>query len=133
MTKTYTIIHDEIVEALQELNKMEVGTDTYKIAVDGLTKLIDREIEIRKLEQERQEAVERREHDAELKKMELKAESNDRLRKDILTGLGIAVPAGCGIWAFIKSMKFEETGTITTDGGKAALKGLLGFFTKWVR
>lgn len=133
MAETYTIIHEEIEDELEILKKMELGSDDYKVAVDGVTKLIDREIELKKIEIERIDSIERREHDANLKKMEMDIDKKDRLIKNILTGAGIIIPAGVGIWAFVKSIKFEEVGSITSEGGKSALRGLLGIFTKCCR
>ena len=133
MAETYTIIHEEIEDELQNLKKMQLGADSYKVTVDGVTKLIDREIELKKMENERLEAIERREHDAKLKMAEMDIDKKDRWARNVLTFLGIAVPAGIGAWAFLKSMKFEEVGTITTEVGKSALRGLFSIFTKGFR
>ena len=108
-----TLLQDEIQDELQHLKGMAVGSDEYKTAVDGITKLTDRTIEMKRLEQEQQ-----------LKEQQMKEDRIDRWIRNGLTALGIAVPAGVTIWGALKTFKFEETGTITSDTGKKFLNGL---------
>lgn len=133
MAETYKLIHDEIEDELSELSKMELGSDEYKATLDGVTKLIDREIEFKKIETNRLDSVERKEQEVKLKQMEINIDKKDRLIKNVLTGCSIGVPAVCGVWAFIKSIRFEEQGSITSEGGRASLRGLLTIFSKWGR
>ena len=77
MAETYKLIHDEIEEELSELSKMELGSDEYKATLDGVTKLIDREIEFKKIETNRLDSVERKEQDAKLKQIEIDIDKKD--------------------------------------------------------
>ena len=104
---------------------MEVGSDEYETAVNGLTKLCDRAIELEKLKTETELKQDQQNVDAELRAEQLKDERRDRVVKNVLTGAGIGIPAAITIWGTIKSIKFEETGTITTIMGRGFIQKLL--------
>ena len=141
MAETYTIIHEEIEDELQNLKKMELGTDEYKATVDGVTKLIDREIELKKLDNDRIDSIERREHDAKLKQMEIDNSKKDRLISYIDRFIGHAITLGTfGISVALykrtydQCMNYEVEGVInSTNPGRNAEKKLLDFITKLVR
>lgn len=120
-----TLLNDEIREEFEELGKIEVGSDKYKIAVDGLTKLCDRAIELEKFKAEQELKKDQQDVDAELRAEQLKDERKDRVVKNCLTGAGIGIPAAITVWGTIKSIKFEETGTITTIMGRGFIQKLL--------
>ena len=56
---------DEIGSEFEVLNAVEFGSDQYKVGVDGLTKLIDRAIEIKKVERDCEAKKESRDFDRE--------------------------------------------------------------------
>lgn len=125
MAKLETLLHEEIQEEFEELGKLEVGTDKYKAAVDGLTKLCDRAIEIEKFKTEQELKRDQQEADEILRAEQMKDERRDRLVKNCLTGAGIGIPAVLTVWGTLKSIKFEETGTITTIMGRGFIQKLL--------
>lgn len=125
MAKLETLLHEEIQEEFEELGKLEVGTDKYNAAVDGLTKLCDRAIELEKLKTETELKQDQQNVDAELRAEQLKDERKDRVVKNCLTGAGIVIPTAVTIWGTLKSIKFEETGTITTIMGRGFIQKLL--------
>ena len=108
------LLHEEIRYELEKLRGMEVGTDEHKTAVDGVTKLMDRAIEIDKINVEHA-------HNAEARADERK----DRIARHTLTALGIAVPTATAVWGTLKSLRFETTGTVTTIFGRGWLNKLL--------
>ena len=124
-TKIETLLKDEIRSEMEELNKIEVGSEQYKIAVDGITKLADRVIEMERLEREFEEKELSRKDETDMKLIELEEERKDRLVKNCLTGAGIVIPTGLAIWGTLKSLKFEETGTVTTIMGRGFINKLL--------
>ena len=138
-----TLLHEEIESELQTLGEMEVGTNEYKTVVDGLTKLIDRAIEMDKfnidheeknsereferalkLQQIEEERLER-EFEREYKLKQVNEDKKDRLIKNVLTGFSITLPLIITIWGTNKSLKFEETGTVTTIMGRGFINKLL--------
>lgn len=108
------LLHDEIRHELEKLREMEVGSDKHTAAVNDVTKLMDRAIEIDKVNIEH-------EHNEKARK----DENNDRIVRHTLTFVSIAVPTATAIWGTLKSFKFEETGTITTIFGRGWLNKLL--------
>lgn len=116
-----TLLHEEIKDEFSNLKKMELGSETYKTTVDGLTKLVDRAIELEKIDVEQNEAYENRQ--VELSKIE--DDRKDRIVRNVLTGAGIIVPAALTVWGTIKSIKFEKDGTITTIMGRGFIQKLL--------
>lgn len=120
-----TLIMEEIQDEIKELNKMEVGSDTYKTTVDGVTKLADRFIEIEKLEIDREFKASNQSIDEGLKLAEMENEKKDRLIKNCLTGLSIITGVGLTVWGTVKSLKFEEEGTVTTIVGRGFINKLL--------
>ena len=116
--KNETMLHEEIQSEFEELKKIEVGSDKYKTAVDGLTKLMDRAIEIDKLSVGAEERLDARNIDAELRQEQLEADVKDRKVRNVISLAGIVIPTAVTIWGTLKSLKFEETGTITTNAGR---------------
>lgn len=108
------LLHAEIENRLQQLGGMDPGSDEYKSTIDGTAKLIDRAIEIDKFNNECDEKVKSRE-----------IETKDRLTKNIISGAGIIIPTAVTIWGTLKSLKFEETGTVTTAIGRGFINKLL--------
>ena len=116
-----TLLNEEIKNEFEDLKKMELGSETYKTTVDGLTKLVDRAIELEKLDVEQNEAYENRQ--VELSKVE--DDRKDRWVRNILTGAGIVIPMAVTVWGTIKSINFEKEGTITTIMGRGFIQKLL--------
>lgn len=125
MAKLETLLHEEIHGEFEELGKLEVGTDRYKTAVECLTKLCDRAIELEKLKTEKELKQDQQNVDAELRAEQLKEDHTDRIVKNGLTAAGIIIPSVITIWGTLKSIKFEETGTITTIMGRGFIQKLL--------
>ena len=116
--KNETMLYEEIQNEFEELKKIEVGSDEYKTAVDGLTKLMDRAIEIDKLNVGAEERLDARNIDAELRQEQLEADVKDRKVRNAISLAGIIIPTAVTIWGTLKSLKFEETGTVTTNAGR---------------
>ena len=116
---------EEFESELEELGKMEVGTEKYKTLVDGVTKLADRIIEIDKVENEHVVQIDTQEQEYAIKAQQLKDEKKDRFIKNCIA-VGTFV-GGVLVYslAFIASINFEREGTLTTEGGRSSLRQLL--------
>ena len=112
------LLDKAIRDDLENLSGVDFGSDEYKIGVDGLTKLIDQEIELRRLEIERQEKIESRKNDDEFKLKQLRDTRIDRIIGYAVNVAGIVIPVAVTIWGTKVSLKFEEEGTITTTAGR---------------
>ena len=122
------ILWDEIEKEVKELSKMQVGTDQYKVTVDGIARLSDKIIELEKLESEN--AVKDVENfvpteEQDLKREQLKSEKRDRAVKNVITVGTAVLSVAVYALAFIASTNFEREGSFTTEGGKNSIRQLL--------
>lgn len=137
-----TLLDENISNELNELDQLNMGSEEYKIAVDGITKLMDKKIELEKLERdgkakEKDRELETKKAEAEAadkakgreiesKKLEQIAnEKSDQLFKNGIAIAGIVVPSLITIWGTFKTLKFEETGTVTTIMGRGFVNKLI--------
>lgn len=120
------MLHEEIKSEMEALKDLEIGSDEYKAAVDGIAKLYDRAIEIDKIDIEQEEKIKNREIDTNLRLQQMAEERKDRTAKNILAAAGIIGPALLTIWGTIKSFEFEKEGTITTIMGRGFVNRLFG-------
>lgn len=119
-----TLLNDEISDELKRLGEVEVGTDQHKALVESVTKLMDKKIEIEKIE--RDAKARDQEHELESKKLEqITNEKNDQIFKNAIAIAGIVVPSLLTVWGTFKTLKFEETGTVTTIMGRGFVNKLL--------
>lgn len=119
------LLHDEIETDFTKLMNKEPGSDEHKAIVDELTKLMDRAIELKKVEDDCNDKAAARESEQALKKQQLEDEKKDRLVKNILGAAGIVLPLIVTIWGTKVSLKFEEEGTFTTIMGRGFINKLL--------
>lgn len=122
------MLRDEIRDELEQLKKMELGTDKYKTTVDGLTKLVDKTIDMKKLEVEQKERAENRDTETDLKLKQMEEDRKDRRVRNGLTAVSILGGFAVTVWGALKSWKFEETGVVTSSAGRKFISNL--FFKK---
>lgn len=120
-----TLLQDEIRNEFEELKKMELGTEKYKVTVDGLTKLVDKAIEMEKIEIEHEEKAIIFETDNKLKMSQIKEDRKNQLFSNGIAIFSVAAPIALTVWGTLKSLKFEETGTVTTIIGRGFINKLL--------
>lgn len=118
----------EILSELNILKDSNMDSDSYKTGVECLAKLIDKRNEIDKIELEisKHRLSEEKEADALLKEKE----QNEYNRKNqlithIISIGSIIIPVFVTIWGTYKTLKFEETGTVTTIMGRGFINKLL--------
>lgn len=119
------LLCDEFQSEIEELGKMELGTDEYKVAVDGVTKLADRLIEIDKIDISHDEKMESLRVDREIKEAQMRDERKDRTIKNVIAVGTTAATVGVTVWGALKTWKFEEEGTITSMFGRGFIQKLL--------
>ena len=120
-----TLLMDAIETDFEELNKMEVGTDKYEKTINGLTKLVDRAIEMEKFDSEFEDKKNQLKADEKLKQVQMEEEKKDRLIRNCISVAGIVIPSILTVWGTLKSLKFEEEGTVTTLVGRGFINKLL--------
>ena len=72
--KVETLLHEEITSEFETLKNLEVGSEAYRTTIDGVTKLVDRAIDIDKLN------LESKSEELKLKQME--EDAKDRFVKN---------------------------------------------------
>ena len=121
------LLREEIESEFKELSKIAPGGEDYKIAVDGITKLMDRAIEMEKNEIDRQDRIDARDSENELKTKQMEDEKKDRFVKNLLAGVGTIGGLVVTIWGAKKAWKFEETGTVASPVGRSFINKLISF------
>ena len=119
------LLETEIEEKLEKLATMEPGTDEYKVASDSVMKLLDRAIEMDKIDADRLEREQIRNDEKVTKQESAKDEKRSRLIDKVIMVSGIVIPAVLTVWGTNKSLKFEETGTVTRIMGRGFTNKLL--------
>lgn len=119
------LLYDEIETEFEKLRDKDPGSDEHKAIVDELVKLMDRAIEMEKVNNDCDDKTEVRENDRAMKQQQLDDEKKDRLIKNIIGVAGIVLPLMVTIWGTKVSLKFEEEGTFTTIMGRGFINKLL--------
>ena len=120
-----TLLYDAIETDFETLANAEVGSDERRATVDELTKLMDRMIEMEKVNNDCKDKTEIRENDQAVKVQQLEDDRKDRIVKNIMGAAGIVLPLLVTIWGTKVSLKFEEEGTFTTIMGRGFIQKLL--------
>jgi hypothetical protein len=119
------LLYDEIENEFEKLRDKTPGSDEHKAIVDEIVKLMDRAIEMEKVNNDCQDKTEVRENDQAMKKQQMEDEKRDRLIKNTISVAGIVLPLIVTIWGTKVSLKFEEEGTFTTIMGRGFINKLL--------
>lgn len=119
------LLKEEIVSEVESLGKLELGTEQYKTTVDGVTKLVDRALEIEKIDIEAEERERSREIETNLKIQQIEDDRKDRKVKNGIAIGSTLLGVGVTIWGTLKTLKFEEEGTVTTLMGRGFINKLL--------
>lgn len=117
-----TVLYNEIESEFEELSKLEVGSEKYNSAVDGIAKLVDRAIAIDKLNAEMDAKHDEQEIDIEFRTKQMNEEKKDRMARNGIAVAGIVIPTAVTIWGTLTTLKFEEVGTVTTNAGREFIK-----------
>ena len=115
------LLEEEVKSQIEGLKDIEMGTDEYKATVDGLTKLTDRVIKIKELDENADDKEDARKTEIALKLLQLEEEKKDRRTRNCIAVAGIVIPAALTV----KSIKFEQDGTFTTIMGRGFIQKLL--------
>ena len=119
-----TKLEMELDKDFDKLDGLEVGTEEHAEASKILLQLLDRKIEMDKIENEMRDKEETRKIETELKRKQMDDDKKDRLIRNCLTGASIISGIGVTVWGALKSWKFEETGTITSTAGRKFIGNL---------
>ena len=108
-----TLMYDRIETVDLQLNQAAPGTPEHKALADEFAVLMGKAIEIDRVDRECEDKTAAR-----------KDERRDRLIKNIIGAAGVVLPLVVTIWGTKVSLKFEETGTVTTQMGRGFIQRL---------
>lgn len=110
-------LNDEVMLELEELSKVEFGSEKYKTGVAGVVQLADRLIEMAKLDTE-DEKLEFEREKFEFENQKFEEDKKDRKAKNRISVFGIAAPAVIAIVGGTAMFVYEERGSITSQVGR---------------
>lgn len=114
----------EIESLISALGDAEAASDEYNKITNDLSKLVDKYNEMNRNDYDYWGKREDREKDYELREKQMADDRKDRKIKNGLTAASIFGGFGLTIWGTLKSLKFEETGSVTTNAGREFIKKL---------
>ncbi len=109
-----TLVHEELVNRLENLKGMKEGSEEHKATLDEVTKLLDKAIDMERLGEEKRDKLETRKFENELKLKQFELDKWDRVAKHTLTGVTIIGGITLTVWGSLTGWKFEETGTVVS-------------------
>lgn len=121
------LAREELKTEIQELGKMELGSEEYKTTVDGITKLWDRVIEVDKIEIEADEREKNAQREQEMKLKQMRNEKTNRIIEGCIDGVEVLGKIGLVVWGTYVILSFEKEGTVTTGPGRAFVNSLFRF------
>jgi hypothetical protein len=113
-----TRLYDEIETLNDKLLTLTPGTDEYDKVFKEYTALLDRAIELHRIEADTEDKAAARESAQALEIQKAKGEKGNRIVQAVINVVGIVLPVVLTVWGTNKSLKFEEEGTVTTTAGR---------------
>ena len=104
---TKTLLNEEINRLYQKMSTLDPDSKEYAEMEDKWTKLVDRKLEIEKLESSEAQA-----------EKQMKEDRKDRVVRYIIEGAKIVLPLSLTAVGTILAFTFEEKGTISSNIGK---------------
>ena len=114
-------LREEFFSEMDELSKIAVGTEEYRIAVEGVTKIADRLLESDKQKTEHEEHIRNQDIDKELRLKQLEDERKDRKYKNAIVVADSAGKIVVTVIGVVTLLTFEEKGTITSRLGSGII------------
>lgn len=120
---------EEFNSELEEVSKMEVGSEAHEKAVNAVTKLADRIIEIDKIEMDSANKIEAQQNEFELKAQEIKSEKNSRMIGYCVTAGTTVVGVLVTVGVYLDSMRREAEGIMpSSEAARSSSRNLLNLF-----
>lgn len=120
-----TLLYEAMKTDFEVMAEEEIGSEKRRAAVDELTKLMDRAIEMDKVDNDCRDKTEIRENDKVLKIQQFEDEKKDRWVRNAIGAAGVVLPILVTIWGTKVSLEFEKEGTFTTIMGRGFIQKLL--------
>ena len=110
---TKNLLDDEIKRLYDKLSKLDPDSEEYTELEDKWTKLVDRKLEIEKIESSESQ-----------NEKQMKEDRRDRIVRYVIESGKILIPLGVTVMGTLLAYTFEEKGTISSAIGKKYLDKL---------
>ena len=141
---TRSLYESELKDEFEKIKNIDIVSDEHRKVVSDISQLTDRLVKLKEVENEEKKlgieerrieferakvdaekektAIEQRKLDIEEQKLDVEErklddERKDRLIKNVIAGLSVAIPAGITLTGMVLMFLFEEKGTITSKAG----------------
>lgn len=111
-----TKLNVEIDERFDDLAKLDPTTKEYSEAVNSITKLMDRVIEIEKIEASESQS-----------EKQIREDRKSRLARNLIDVGSIVLPLAVTLWGVKASLYFEDSNTVTTTVGRKFMDRMFNF------
>lgn len=116
-----TKLGKELDREFDSLKTSEIGSDKHKATVDSMAKLMDRAIELKKIDVEAKKQAKAQETEKALRLAQMKDERIDKIVRNVIMGVG-SVGSLVTIWLLSSAaFTYEEKGTVSSLIGKKVL------------
>lgn len=118
------LLYDEIETDFEKLRKEDLEPEKRKATVDELAKLMDRAIEMKRLENDSKDKAEARLSEQAVELQKLEEDKKDRIVRNIIGAAGVILPLLVTVWGTKVSMDFEKEDSFTTTAGRNFVNNL---------
>ena len=120
-------LYDEIGYRFEDLHETKLGSEERKAAFNELDRMYDKAIELERIEAESRDKAAARESEKLMKEQQAKLEKRDVWIKVGVETAKFVFTALVTVCLVNKTLKFEETGTVTTMAGRNIIQRGLSF------
>lgn len=126
---TKNLFVEEIESEVCEIAKMQVGTEEYEKAVNGISKLTDKLNEMNKIDAEK-ENLSLKSRELDIREAELEADRKHETRKTCLEVGGKILAGGLMLFGMIYTWAREDEHVNSSTVGKKCTNEILSVFKK---
>lgn len=116
-----TKLAEELDRELDLLKTSTIGSEEHKAIADTTTRLMDRAIELKKIDADAKNQARAQETEKALRIAQMRDERNDKIARNVLTFVQIASSSALFAALAVMAFTYEEKGTIASPIGKKLL------------
>jgi hypothetical protein len=125
------LLYDAIGDSFENFRSEELGSEKRKAAHSETTQLLDRAIELERIEVEREEKAAARESERLMKERQMKFDKGKIVLELIVGAVTLAANMAFTCAMINRSMKFEKTDSFTSTAGRENVRrGVTWMFKK---
>lgn len=127
----YGSMYEEVKNHIEEVGRMELGSEQHVKTVNCANGMVDRLIERDKVRNE-ERRLDIEERKLELEEARLVSDNRGRLVVNIITGVTTVAYVATHVWTVLSDRKFESGGFMhTSEAGRTSRRNLLSLMDKF--